>query len=164
MLRRLRSVVLVLAALALLVLSVGGEADASRRDTVRLRARLNGAQEVPPADPDGRGTARMLIDAAAGQVCFDLRYRDSGTPNRGHIHSGGPGVNGPIVVTFFELRSADAPATDPRHDELEEGHLDDCVSADPTLLADIVNNPGNYYVNLHNARFPGGALRCQIER
>jgi len=71
------------------------------------------------------------------------------------------------VVTFFELRipPADpgAPASDPRNDALENGRLEDCASADPTILAQIVANPGNYYVNVHNARFPGGALRCQLE-
>jgi hypothetical protein len=37
------------------------------------------------------------------------------------------------------------------------------VSADPDLLRDIAENPQNYYVNLHNARFPAGAVRGQLE-
>ena len=77
-------------------------------------------------------------------------------------------MNGPIAIPFFELRPppADpgAPASDPRNENLESGWLSDCVSADPALLAKIVANPGNYYVNVHNARFPGGSLRCQLER
>jgi hypothetical protein len=131
-------------------------------DSTKLKTALSGANEVPAADPDGRGSAEVVINA--GQACFDVKVHDTGTPNRGHIHKEAPGVNGPIVVTFFELRPGDAPATDPRHDELEEGRLMRCVAvADPALLADIAANPDDYYVNLHNTRFPGGAVRGQLD-
>jgi hypothetical protein len=146
------------------LVAIGGVAQAGGDKPVSLTARLSGAQEVPPADPDGRGKAQVEIDVDDGEVCFDIKVSDTGTPNRGHIHSGAAGVNGPIVVPFFELRPGDAPATDPRHDAIEEGRIMDCVSADPTLLADIVAHPENYYVNVHNTRFPGGTLRCQLER
>lgn len=150
--------------LAIALVAVGSAAYASDGTEVTLTARLTGAQEVPPADPDGRGKADMEVDVDGGQICFDVKINDTATPNRGHIHAGATGVNGPIVVTFFELRPGDALSTDPRHDEIERGRLQDCVSAAPTLLADIVAHPENYYVNVHNSRFPGGALRCQIER
>ncbi len=32
-----------------------------------------------------------------------------------------------------------------------------------TLLAEIAANPADYYVNVHNTRFPGGAVRGQLE-
>jgi hypothetical protein len=149
--------------LAIGLLGIGSVAYAGE-DTVTLTARLAGAQEVPPADPDAVGKAKVDIDVDAGRVCFDIKVEDVGTPNRGHIHAGAAGVNGPIVVPFFELRPGDAPATDPRHDALEVGRIQDCVSAAPALLADIVAHPDLYYVNAHNTRFPGGAFRCQLER
>jgi hypothetical protein len=31
------------------------------------------------------------------------------------------------------------------------------------LLTDIIANPQNFYVNLHNSRFPAGAVREQLE-
>jgi hypothetical protein len=149
--------------LAVGLLPIGSVANAGD-GTVTLTARLSGAQEVPPADPDADGKAKVEIDVENGRVCFDVKIYDVGTPNRGHIHVGDAGVNGGIVVPFFEIRPADAPATDPRHDALEDGRLADCVSADPAVLADIVARPDHYYVNLHNTRFPGGAFRCQLER
>jgi hypothetical protein len=167
---RLKGLLALLVAISLL--SFASVASAHGGKKVRLEARLTGAQEVPPADPDGRARAKVWIDVDAGEVCFDIRgIRDVGIPNRGHIHRGVAGVNGGIVVTFFELRidNAEPPPralpTDPRNDALESGRLSDCVPGlDPVLLAEIAGNPAGFYVNLHNSRFPGGALRCQLER
>jgi hypothetical protein len=147
-------------AIAIAALAGGGVASAND-GTVVLTARLTGAQEVPPADPDGSGKVTVHIDVDAGEVCFDAKVDDTGTPNRGHIHTGAAGVNGGIVVTFFELRE---DPRDARHEELEsKGRIADCVAGDPAVLADIVAHPDQYYVNLHNARFPCGAIRCQLE-
>ena len=149
------------------VLSIGlasTSSVAAADDTVTINLRLTGAKEVPAADPDGSGKAKLHIDAAGGQICFDIKgLTDTGTPNRGHIHSGPIDGTGGIVITFFELRPGDAPANDPRHDELESGGIQGCVSAATALLNDILANPQNYYLNVHNTRFPAGSLRCQLE-
>jgi hypothetical protein len=89
-----------------------------------------------------------------------VRFDDIGAPNRGHIHVGAAGVNGGIVVTLFEL--AGLPA-DERNDALERGELRDCVPADPAVLEQIAANPAGYYCNLHNSRFPAGAIRGQLD-
>ena len=42
---------------------------------------LSGANEVPPADPDGTGTARIFLHQGRGQVCFHrpgIQHRPSG--------------------------------------------------------------------------------------
>jgi hypothetical protein len=130
---------------------------------VLLRADLAGANEVPAADDDGRGEASVLIGVEQGEVCFDVRFKDITTGNRAHIHTGAAGVNGGIVVAFFDLQTT-ASVRDARLDVLEhKERLDGCVTGvSSTLLADIVANPANYYVNVHNSRFPGGAVRAQL--
>ena len=53
---------------------------------------------------------------------------------------------------------------DARNDALEKGRLEGCVTVDPAVdLRRSSANPGGYYVNLHNARFPAGAARGQLD-
>jgi hypothetical protein len=143
----------VLALLAgLLAAVVPGMATAN--DSTLLRARLNGFNEVPgPGDPDGFGQA--FVRLTHDQVCFALEWSDIGRPTRGHIHAGAAGVAGPIVVGFFE-------APDGLPDAVASGR--GCVTAAPELIANIRDHPSDYYVNLHDATFPGGAIRGQLSR
>ena len=145
--------------LALLVLGVATTVVGA--DAVRFQTQLLSTNELGVVDGDGHGHANVSIDVAAGLVCFDVSFQASGTPNRAHIHVGNADQNGGIVVPFFELAAAPG---DPRNDELElTGRTGGCVSADPALLAQIVANPSGYYVNLHNARFPPGSMRGQLD-
>src|SRR4029077_20743919 len=59
---------------------------------------LSGAQEVPPADPDGFG--RFAYVAFGNKLCYVLTAFKVDTPVMAHIHMGPVGVNGPIVVAL----------------------------------------------------------------
>jgi hypothetical protein len=43
-----------------------------------------------------------------------------------------------------------------------QGASGGCVQASVATLDAIAGNPSNYYVNVHNTDFPGGALRGQL--
>ncbi len=113
---------------------------------------MTGAQEAPtPGDPDGTGSATFTLNQGRGQVCFSWTVQDIALPVTGsHIHIAPPGQGGPVVVP---LTGSDA-----------DGVASGCVSADPELIKAIRQNPGAYYVNVHNAEFPGGAVRDQLEK
>jgi hypothetical protein len=122
----------------------------------QLRAFLLGGNEVPPADPDGFGFA--FVSAKRDTVCYAASWDRIGSPFAGHIHRGTTGVNGPIVVPFFQSTPADPlPAT--------FNAVDGCIGGvDPALVKEIRHNPTGFYVNLHNAEFPGGVIRGQLDR
>ena len=113
-----------------------------------LSATLLGSNEVSGGDPDGSGTAHITLNQGQKEVCFEITVENIDTPTRAHIHRGVAGVNGPIVVTFFDVISP----------------LQGCVSGQKDVIKDIRQNPQNYYVNVHNAAFPGGAVRGQLEK
>src|SRR5687767_2343772 len=66
---------------------------------VELRATINQAQENPPTNAPGTGTAVMFYDVGTNK--FDLIVSISGMTNiatASHIHEGALGVNGPVVT------------------------------------------------------------------
>ena len=111
---------------------------------------LTGAAEVPgPGDSDGSGTARITADAATNQICYELTVQAIDAPTAAHIHRGAVGVAGPPVVTL------DPPT---------RGSSRGCYNVERELAAAIIANPAGFYVNVHNARYPQGAVRGQLRR
>jgi hypothetical protein len=115
---------------------------------VVLVAPMSGNQDVPPADPDGFGFAKVVVNPALSQICFRLSVANIAPATAAHIHSGAYGTNGPVVVPFVP------PGPD--------GLIDGCVVVDAALAQAIVDNPSGYYVNVHNADYPAGAVRGQL--
>jgi hypothetical protein len=111
---------------------------------------LSGGQEAPgPGDPDGSGTARITADATTNNICFTLTVQAISQPTAAHIHRGARGVAGPPVLTL------DPPLN---------GRSSRCYSVERTLAAAIIAAPSGYYVNVHTADYPGGAVRGQLSR
>jgi hypothetical protein len=115
-----------------------------------LSAALTGAAEVPgPGDSDGSGEIFLTVNPGQNEVCYQLTVRDIAPARAAHIHIGPAGVAGPVVVGL-------EPPT--------SGSSSDCASADRDLLLDILHHPSGYYVNVHNAVFPDGAIRGQLSK
>lgn len=131
----------------LLPVAATAQSPTPNRNLYSLWAQLRGDTEVPAGDPDGFGYARITIDLDAGQLCFQLSVANTDVPTAAHIHEGGPGVAGPVVVPLA------APS---------EGLVKGCVAVTADMAAAIVANPGGYYVNVHAAEFPAGAVRGQL--
>ena len=111
---------------------------------------LTGAAEVPgPGSEKGTGSAELTVDTAKGQICYMLMSQGTDAPTMAHIHKGAPGVAGGVVV----------PLTAPAN-----GMSEGCAPAAADVLAAIVAKPSDYYVNVHSAAFPKGAIRGQLAK
>ena len=132
-----------------------------------FKLNLKPSQEVPPikdlkADATGSVTFDLTRNAAgtitSGDVVFYFNYSFPGpaTVNGLHIHQGAKGISGAPVVGAV-LSANDAADADGL------GNITSVVTgtAAATLQA-ILDNPRNYYVNLHTTATPTGALREQM--
>jgi CHRD domain len=113
-------------------------------------AKLSGANEVPPADPDGTGAAAITIHTVSPtetQLCWDLSYSAIAAPTAAHIHRGAAGASGPPIVTFALPGATSGNG---------------CIDVDAVLAAEIIATPAGFYVNIHTAEHPNGAIRGQL--
>ena len=145
-------VVAVLVALAGAVLLAGpvlaARLDAADRGGRALSTPLTGAEEVPgPGDPDGSGFATITVNPGQEELCYELGVEGIAPARAAHVHVAPAGEAGPVVVGL-------TPPTN--------GSSSGCAPVDRELAKAIVKNPENYYVNVHNAEFPAGALRGQL--
>jgi len=141
------------AAVLLIGVALALSANAASADNggVRLSTTLLGANEVPgPGDPDGSGTAVLRLNAAQEQICYTLTVSTIAPATAAHIHVGPTDTAGPVVVGL-------APPT--------SGASSGCVEGvASSLIKAIIQHPEEYYVNVHNAEYPAGALRGQLSK
>ena len=115
-----------------------------------LATTLTGAAEAPgPGDPDGSGTAMIRVNPGQREICWSLSVTGIAPATAAHIHIAPAGAPGPVVVGL------EAPTS---------GSSSGCVAVDRSTALDIIRNPADYYVNVHNTPYPGGAVRGQLGR
>ena len=109
-----------------------------------VSAKLKGSNEAPvKGDPNGKGLVIVHFNAKKGTTCWDFKgVSGIAKPNAAHIHKGKKGASGPVIVAFGASYKASG-----------------CVKAPKSTIEKIESNPNAYYVNIHNAKYPAGALR-----
>ncbi|MCR8671749.1 CHRD domain-containing protein [Agrococcus sp. HG114] len=138
-----------LAAAAGLALGLAAPATAApgggRPFTVELtgEAEVN-AQGVPnQGDLDGTGTAHVTVNPGTGLVCWTIEVDGIEPVLAAHIHVAPSTEPGPVVVPLSPYSGG-------------------CTTVDRELAREIVRSPEDYYVNVHTATYPAGALRGQL--
>jgi hypothetical protein len=138
-------------ALAATAVVIGAGTSAARAPASKpLITGMNGQVETPKGDPDGVGAASVVFISPT-KLCYTLVVNKIDKPAAAHIHKGAPGVAGDVVVAFTKL-----PATG------NGGTAGACVTAQASVISQIKANPKGFYVNVHTAAFPGGAIRGQL--
>jgi hypothetical protein len=151
-----RRLLLSLVLAALVALALAGAASAASLAVADhggrpLSTELTGAAEVPAGDPAGSGMATITVNPGQEEVCWEIKAAGIDLPaTAAHIHVGAVGTAPPnnVVVT---LSAPDA-----------SGFSSGCTTVDRHLVLEILKNPENYYVNVHNEDFPTGAIRGQL--
>lgn len=169
--RRASVAILAMVAMLFALVSITDRAANAGHTNPVLTAELDGRSEVGAGtdnrivgDPNGWGEAYVFGvdgDPERTTLCYVLLVDEiseldaaPGAPFAAHIHEGQPGENGPVVANLAWP---------------QDGQSADCISAEQAgkfvgdvTPADIFTNPGDYYVNVHNAEYPGGAVRGQL--
>ena len=115
-------------------------------------ASLAGEREVGSAgDQDGWGLG--VVGVEAGTVTYYIWVTDISEPTMAHIHAAPAGQSGTVVIDFAAAFTEVAPNT-----YAATGR----VAAEPGTIAALLDNPAAFYVNVHNADHPAGAVRGQV--
>jgi hypothetical protein len=131
----------------------GNEGKGSGKGNVFV-GNMTGGVEVPPGDPNASGRAVITLKPSSNTVCYRLSWAALTSVTAAHIHLGGTGVAGPVVVAFFNTALPDTISS-----------VAGCVhDVDPGLIKNIHDNPSEYYVNVHDTDFPTGAIRDQLHQ
>ena len=109
---------------------------------------------MPRPTTGDHGNVVVRLNAKTLKVCWSysnlkLTPKDtpSATPTVSHIHTGAAGVAGGVLVPFGATFARSG-----------------CTTATKEIINAILANPSGYYVNVHNASYPGGAIRGQLKK
>lgn len=150
---RRRHVTFGLIAVTGLVLGITAPVGAQGGDSALFTV-MTGAKEVDSTgakgggDKNGRGSFSATLDGR--QLCYGIQVKNIDNPVASHIHKAGRNAAGPVV------QELDAPATG------DPGASSACVRVSRSLARDLRRHPGRYYVNVHTAKLPNGAVRGQL--
>jgi len=151
-----RAAVALTAASAVVVLGAIPAAQADDGTFKLLSTVMTGAQEVPgPGDPDGRGAFAAVVKG--DQLCYAMVADRIETATAAHIHAAPAGVAGGIVVGLKVPNKFSAACITAVPDDQNS-----TATLTQSELAAIVATPADFYVNVHNAPFPAGAIRGQL--
>mgnify|MGYP003576160601 CR=1 FL=1 len=116
-----------------------------------LSAVLLPENEVPPctAQSGGSGTFEMTVNPGQGIITYELTAENIDPALFAHIHRGEAGVVGGVVVPL------NAPTG---------GYSSGEYTVSKELAKEILKNPEEFYVNVHNAICPAGAIRGQLSK
>ena len=151
MLRTLTTTLALTAVAAATTTLVLGSPAGAADDHFVLNAQLTGEQEDGAGDPDGKAKGQLKVNVATGEICYKIRARDVEELTGGHIHEKAAGSNvGPVVVPFTKT----GPTT-----------FEGCTKMTEQTRAvalGLRDEPGEYYLNVHNMPYMGGALRADL--
>ena len=150
---RSRSIVIVIAIVAL------GVASRALAASSTFTVSLTGAKEVAAGgtgDPDGSAIGSITLDSGSGgstaTASWNFTLSNLATPSDFHIHTGSATQQGGVLIPFG-VQAGELTAT---------SFIGSRTGLSSTNMANVLANPGGFYLNIHNGEFPNGAVRAQV--
>ena len=114
---------------------------------------LTASQETPPCSGTGFGNATVAFtDATHTNINVTITVSNLGSPiSIFHIHKGPVGVAGGVVVNIVGLGGT-----------FNNGTLTGTFPVDSATATGLLQDPGQYYVNVHTSQCPNGHVRGQL--
>jgi uncharacterized protein (TIGR03437 family) len=147
---------------------------AQTADIAFFRAILSPANETPAVNLAASGMGDVVVhmvrdssgNIISGSVDFTARptFPVANTVTGMHIHAGAAGVMGPVTINSG-ISATNPAAVMPTGTVLK--YQTQFTSTDTASLATIngmLDDPSQFYFNVHTTDFPGGAIRGQLQR
>jgi hypothetical protein len=135
----------------------------AQTNTLTLFGSGSGAFEAPPVAGAGVGTATCTLNRTTVEISCTARVHNIVDLTAAHIHVGGPGAAGPVVMPIpnLPLRSSDDFVLSWTW---KESDLTLRPAQGVLKMADVFEScsSGNCYLNFHTTANPGGEVRINL--
>jgi len=139
------------------------QAGFAQTNTLTLFGSGSGAFETPPVATAGVATATCTMNRTTVEIACTARVHNIVDLTAGHIHVGGPGAAGPVVMNIPNLpvRTSDDFVLSWTW---KESDLTLRPAQGVLKMADVFEAcaSGNCYLNFHTSANPGGEVRINL--
>ena len=155
-------------ALSLAVVSCAGTSKSTEptaMSAAAAQAKLDSTGEVPPSNVGSSSPTGMAMFTPSGdKISYKVTATGLTSPvTVAHIHSGGPGAAGRVVVPLTISAGSD-PGSANGEGSFDASAIKAPPDGSPMSWNDLVSGlkSGNLYVNVHTQNNPKGEIRGQI--
>lgn len=124
-----------------------------------------GDQEPTPVITDTFAALDLRVDEGFTYMDYTLDVYNGEAITRAHLHCGKAGINGPLIIEFYENQPNGTDVNGLLTAGSKTG--DDLMDSTTECGTNIVSlfqamKDGLVYLNVHSAEYPGGVVRGQV--